>query len=90
MKEYGPEFTFDGLPVGLFKGGVAPRADGAYYYEAYRGPGHYQMHERRRSTGSALCQYQAQDGTVVSFVVVGLSTDGALELQGFSVQKSHG
>ncbi len=59
MDSYGPEFLFEGMPVGLFKAGAVAVRDGSYAYVPFRGPGNYKMQLRLKESGSALCYYIA-------------------------------
>jgi hypothetical protein len=82
METYGPEFSYEGMPVGLFKAGALPMADGSYGYEPYRGPGHLEMQEHLKATGSARCSYVAENQRV-SFTVCACPKYGVLQLTAF-------
>ncbi|HEX9397758.1 MAG TPA: hypothetical protein VF943_13580 [Burkholderiales bacterium] len=80
--DYGPEFSFQGLPVGLFKDGVVPDREGSYFYEPYRGPGHARMQQELKKVGIAQCEYLTETGRV-RFTVSACSNYGVLQLTAF-------
>lgn len=70
------------MPVGLFKAGVAPIAEGTYAYEPYRGPGHYEMQAELKRSGAARCFYLVGN-LRVSFFVCACPEYGVLQLAAF-------
>ena len=82
MDSYGPEFLFDGMPVGLFKAGAVPVSDGSYAYVPFRGPGDYKMQLRLRESGSARCYYIAKNQRIF-FTVCACPQNGVLQLAAF-------
>lgn len=82
MANYGPEFYFDGMKVGLFLGAGGPDAPGRHHYMPYRSFGHYKVHSLLRAGGSPRCCFEA-DGQRITFTVVGCSEYGVLELSDF-------
>lgn len=85
MEEYGPEFVFGNQPVGLFRHGISPAADGVYEYEPYRGPGHYSLQQELKSSHIPRCYYDSRQRRV-SFSVVKCPSYGLLELAGFETE----
>ena len=79
---YGPEFLYKGLGVGLFRKGTAPRCDGDYDYEPYRGQGHYEMLVALESGTTPRCSYADGDQRLW-FDVLGSPSFGVLTLGGF-------
>ena len=77
-------FSFEGGGVGYFKTWPWPAADGVYKYEPLRSTAHLRMHEHRRATGSARCNYERK-GQTIWFSVVGAPKVGVLELANFEV-----
>ncbi len=82
MDSYGPEFLFDGMPVGLFKAGAVPVSDGSYAYVPFRGPGDYKMQLRLRESGSARSYYIAKNQRIF-FTVCACPQNGVLQLAAF-------
>ena len=76
------EFSFDGMPVGIFKESDYPRSSGRYCYEPYRGLGHYEMQKLLRAGGSPRCYYES-DGVRVSFTIRSCPEYGVLVLCDF-------
>lgn len=89
MIDYGPEFEFGGLPVGLFKDGVHPAVEGEYSYEPYRGPGHYDMSSALGAGQKPRCSY-ANAGQRVFFDVTACPEYGFLSLENFEVASDEG
>ena len=79
---YGPEFTYNGDPVGLFKHGIAPSFAGEYAYEPFRGAGHYKMATDLDHGARPKCSY-IDGGLEVSFDVVAHAAYGVLVLDNF-------
>lgn len=79
MTEYGPEFYFDGMGIGLFLEAEGPTAPGLHRYAPFRGSGHYEMHALLRAGGSPRCDFEA-DGERVTFTVQGSPEYGVLDL----------
>ncbi|MEZ0244362.1 MAG: hypothetical protein ACAH11_13375 [Sphingomonas sp.] len=79
---YGPAFFYEGLGVGVFRIGTTPDCDGDYYYEAYRGPGHYAMIVALESGATPRCSYVDGDQRLW-FDVLGAPSYGVLTLGGF-------
>jgi hypothetical protein len=79
---YAAEFTYRGMPVGLFLGSNPPANDGVFAYEPYRGLGHLEMWKEIEANGFAECVYEL-NGTTRSFEVRDLGEYGKLALSNF-------
>lgn len=89
MDAYGPEFEFEGLPVGLFKAGQFPSTPGNFPYEPFRGPGHYEMSTALRDGRTPRCSYTDKDQRI-SFSVLACPQYGILALDHFEMQQDDG
>ena len=79
------EFTFNGMPVGIFEETEYPRQSGLYHYLPFRCPGHYHMQMELSKQGSARCHYKVGPKQVF-FTVVDCPRYGILELADFEIQ----
>ena len=78
------EFMFNGLEVGYFIEDQYPMRNGEYEYEAYRGPGHYELVTTLRVKQVAECYYDEGSERIFFTVQVGRSTTKKiLHLAGF-------
>lgn len=84
--EAGPEFEFEGRPVGIFTSG-APTGEGLAAYMPYRGPGHHDMQMVLRAGATARCAYLSEKGRV-HFDVLGCPNYGVLSLANFSEEEA--
>ena len=71
--------------VGAFPCSALPTIDGTYSYEAYRSPGHFNLHNELEAGKAPHCFYDTATRRV-SFCVVGSPTPGVLALVGFEVE----
>ena len=76
------EFSYEGMPVGVFKEAGYPTTPGRYRYEPHRGPGHYEMSEALRAGSRPRCTFRTDDREV-SYAFVDCPEYGVLELVGF-------
>jgi len=80
---YGPEFIYQGNPVGIFLKGIMPAAPGTYRYEPFRGSGHYEMQTSLEAGEKPICSYRLGE-IEVEFAVIRCSRYGELELGSFA------
>lgn len=78
-------FFFGRDPVGYFD--RVPDAPGHYRYEAFRGPGHYDMCLALESDGTAHCLCRVEQQQWVEFDVMGESDDGELLLENIATMQ---
>ena len=76
------DFYFDEMPVGRFES--APTVPGKYKYEAFRGIGHYLLHQSLDNGESPRCTVGE-----ISFDVIDKPEIGVLELSNFSAHESN-
>jgi len=81
------EFMFQGYEVGYLEQVDFPAKDGEYEYEAYRGPGHYDLQVALKKDSLAECYYDEGDErvffTVEKTSVLGASLRSVLKLSKF-------
>lgn len=76
------DFFLDAMPVGVFEEASPPCSSGYYRYQAYRGPGHYEMQTRLKAGSTPRCYYHQGDARI-SFTVHSCPDYGTLELRDF-------
>lgn len=76
-------FSYDGIPVGYFGGGIVPSAPGTYRYMPFRSLGHYLMGKELDAGGRPTCSYK-RGGSVMRFEVQGRGGDKQLHLAAFT------
>jgi hypothetical protein len=82
------DFHLGSQVVGSFPDYPLPTIDGAYRYEPYRGPGHFNLHEQLEAGKTPRCFYDTATQRVW-FCVIGSETPGVLELVGFEVKDAY-
>ncbi|WP_234632244.1 hypothetical protein [Agrobacterium vitis] len=76
-------FSYDGIPVGYFGGGIVPVKPGTYRYMPFRSLGHYMMVRSLEDGGRPVCSYKRVK-TTVHFEVLGRSANRELHLGTFT------
>jgi hypothetical protein len=76
------EFSYKGMPVGLFEEEGYPTAPGRYRYMPYRGSGHYEMQTALKEGSRPRCSIRTRNREV-SFAVSACPEYGVLELVEF-------
>jgi hypothetical protein len=82
------DFYMGSQVVGSFPDYPLPRIDGAYSYEPYRGPGHFNLHKQIEAGKAPRCFYDTATQRVC-FCVIGSQTPGVLELVAFEVKDAY-
>jgi hypothetical protein len=81
---HGPEFFFEGQPVGLFFGEEGPRAPGLHEFEPLSGPGYFKAMKVLENGGTPRCDY-TRSGERVSFTIKDRPYSIELELDDFQI-----
>ena len=79
------DFYMDSQIVGAFPNPSLPTIDGSYGYEAYRSPGHLNLHNQLKAGKAPRCFYKTP-AQRISFSVTASPAQGLLALSGFEFE----
>jgi hypothetical protein len=86
MPVHGPEFFFEGEPVGLFIGAEGPRTPGSHDFEPLAGPGYFKAMDLLQKGGTPRCEYRGS-GERVSLIIQGRPYSDVLDLGDFEITR---